>query len=110
MEVRATTQYDARQLIELQYGRGRILFGPEPGRFDPIGLRPADGRSTPRTGTATRTRRPRCHKSLSESRGHGFRRDPPVDPGHLFPRHVAGSISADHPDIHRGLAPGAVTS
>src|ERR1700730_8320851 len=28
VQVRASTQYDARQLIELQYGRGRILFGP----------------------------------------------------------------------------------
>jgi hypothetical protein len=28
IQVRAATQFDARQLIELQYGRGRILFGP----------------------------------------------------------------------------------
>ena len=28
VQVRATTQCDARQLIALQYGKGRILFGP----------------------------------------------------------------------------------
>jgi hypothetical protein len=28
VQVRAPTQYDARQIIELQDGRGRILFGP----------------------------------------------------------------------------------
>lgn len=28
VQVRAATQDDARQLIELQYGKGPILFGP----------------------------------------------------------------------------------
>jgi hypothetical protein len=30
-------------------------------------------------------------------------------PGHLFPRHFARSVSAHHPDFHRGVAPGAIT-
>jgi hypothetical protein len=33
-----------------------------------------------------------------------------ADPGYLFPLHIAGSVSADHSDVHRGLAPRAVTS
>jgi hypothetical protein len=36
--------------------------------------------------------------------------DEAADPGHLFPRHVARSVSADHSDVHRGMAPRAVTS
>src|SRR5438552_4135227 len=31
--------------------------------------------------------------------------DAAADPGHLFPRHVAGSLSGDHPDVHRGWHP-----
>jgi hypothetical protein len=33
-----------------------------------------------------------------------------ADPGYLFPRYFSRSVSAHHPDIHRGLAPRAVTS
>jgi hypothetical protein len=28
VQVRAPTQFDAKQMIELQYGRGSVLFGP----------------------------------------------------------------------------------
>jgi putative restriction endonuclease len=34
----------------------------------------------------------------------------PADPDHLFPRHVAGPLSAHHPDVYRWLAPRAITS
>jgi hypothetical protein len=35
--------------------------------------------------------------------------DARADPGHLFPRHFAGPLSAHHRNFHRGVAPGAIT-
>jgi hypothetical protein len=46
VQVRATTQYDAKQLIELQLW-GAYPLRTKPGRFDPIGLRPTRRRGRP---------------------------------------------------------------
>ena len=35
--------------------------------------------------------------------------DAAADPGHLFPRRVARSVSAHHPDVYRRMAPRAPT-